>query len=97
MGGKMATRMAHDGALRKVHGVAFALISAAIFLAGCANQQQPDAHAKEDKAALQEAAKEIGSIDDARCQSFGFQPSSPDYAKCRKELDSERSHMGTKE
>jgi hypothetical protein len=94
----MATRMCVRGnAERQVHGVAFVLSAVAIFFAGCASQQQPDVQAKEDKAALQEAAKEIGSIDDARCQSFGFQPGSSGYTKCRKELDSERNHMGIKE
>lgn len=87
----------YRSAERKVFRGVFALVLAAIYLAGCANQQQPDPQAKEDRAALQEAAKEIGSIDDARCQSFGFQPGSSGYAKCRKELESERTHMGIKE
>lgn len=94
----MATRTLAPGNARwKVHRVAFALIAAAMFLAGCAGQQRPDAQAKEDKAAVQEAAKDIASIDDARCQSFGFAPGSPDYTKCRKELDNERAHMGVKQ
>lgn len=94
----MDSRMFARGDIEwKVRGVACLLVAAAIFLAGCAHPQQPDAQAKEDKAALQEAAKDVSSIDDARCQSFGFQPGSPGYTKCRKDLDSERSHMGIKE
>lgn len=68
---------------------AFVLIPVAIFLAGCAQQGSLDSQAKEDKAAAAEAAKETGTIDDARCQSYGFQPGSPDYAQCRKEADSD--------
>lgn len=82
---------------RKVRGVAFVLVSAAVFLAGCASQQGPDAQAKEDKAAAEAAKKDIGSIDDAQCQSFGYQRGSPDYMQCRKEHESERTHMGIKE
>jgi hypothetical protein len=89
--------LARSDLRRKAYGFAFALIAAAMFLAGCASQQRPDAQAKEDKAAMQEAAKDVASIDDARCQSFGFAPGSPGYAKCRKELDNERAHMGVKE
>jgi hypothetical protein len=42
-------------------------------------------------------AKDTSTIDDARCQSFGFQPGSPGYAQCRKNIDSERKQMGIKE
>jgi hypothetical protein len=52
---------------------------------------------KQRKAAAQETAKETGSIDNARCQSFGFRAGSPDSTKCRKELDSKRTHIGIKE
>jgi len=82
---------------RKVHGAAFVLIVGAMSLAGCANQQRPDAQAKEDKAAAEQATKDIGSIDDARCRSFGFQPSSPGYTQCRNDFVSERNHIGIKE
>ena len=66
--------------------VAFALIPVATFLSCCADQQSLDPQQKEDKAAQQEASKEVGSIDDARCQSEGFRPSSAGYPRCRKEL-----------
>jgi PBP1b-binding outer membrane lipoprotein LpoB len=70
--------------------VAFVLIAMAILFAGCANQRDSDPQAKEDKAAQQKAAKEIGSMDDLKCQSFGYQPGSTGYARCRKEFDAER-------
>jgi len=66
--------------------MALAFIPLATFLSCCANQQHLDPQQKEDRAAQQEATKEIGSIDDAKCQSSGFQPGSPGYAQCRKEL-----------
>lgn len=80
-----------------VHHVAFALVPAAMFLASCANQQHSDLQAKEDKAAQEEATKEIGSIDDARCQSFGFQQGSIGYTQCRKDMDNDRKRLGVKE
>lgn len=79
------------------YSVAFVAIPMAMFLTGCANQHQADAQAKEDRAAVEQAAKDVHSIDDARCQSFGFRPTSPGYTQCRRELDGERSHMGIKE
>jgi len=78
---------------RNVPSQALILIQVAILLAGCANQQQ----AKEDRAAAEEAAKETGTIDDARCRSYGFQPGSPDYAQCRKDIDSGHKQSGIKE
>ena len=82
-----------SNAKRNVRSPAFLLISVAMLLAGCANQQQ----AKEDKAAAEEAAKETGTIDDARCWSYGFQPGSSDYAQCRKDIDNGHKQMGIKE
>jgi hypothetical protein len=73
------------------------LIPVAILLAGCANQQSPDPQAKEDKAAASEVAKETGAIDDTRCQSYGFQPGSPSYVQCRKEIASEHQQIGINE
>jgi outer membrane biogenesis lipoprotein LolB len=77
--------------------VALVLIPAALLLAGCANQQSLDPQQKEDKAAAAEAAKETGAIDDARCQSYGFQPGSPRYAQCRMDIDGERKQADVKE
>jgi len=92
--GKMAAPMfALKNAERNVPSLAFVLIPVAILLAGCANQQQ----AKEDTAAAEEAAKQTSTIDDARCQAYGFQPGSADYAQCRKENDSGHKQMGIKE
>jgi hypothetical protein len=94
----MAARMSALGdAKRMVPDLAFVLIPVAIILAGCANQLNSDPQIKEDKAAAAEAAKETSTIDDARCQSYGFQPGSPGYVQCRKDIDSERKQMGVKE
>jgi hypothetical protein len=93
----MATRIfAPGGAKRRVLDLAFVLIPVTIILAGCANQQHSD-QSKEDKAAAEEAAKETGTIDDTRCQSYGFQPGSPRYVQCRKDIDSDRKQTGIKE
>lgn len=70
--------------------VAFVLIAVAMLFAGCANQRDSDPQAKADKAAQQKAAKEIGSMDDLKCQSFGYQPGSVGYSRCRKEFDVDR-------
>jgi hypothetical protein len=76
-------------AKRYVPNLAFVLLPVVILLAGCAKLQNLDPQTKEDKAAAEESAKETGTIDDARCQSYGFQPGSPGYAQCRKDSDSE--------
>jgi hypothetical protein len=65
-----------------------------MLLAGCADQQRPD---PQDKAAAEEAAKATDTIDDARCQSYGFQPGSSGYAQCRKDFASGRGQMNIKE
>jgi Flp pilus assembly protein TadD len=83
---------ASSNAKRNVPCPAFLLIPMAILLAGCATNQQ---QAKEDKAAAEEAAKQIGTIDDARCQSYGS--GSPDYAQCRTDIDRGHKQMGIKE
>jgi hypothetical protein len=96
--GKMATQvLAFDNAKRKVLDLAFTLMPAALILAGCANEIHSDTQSKEDRAAAEEVAKDISTIDDARCQSYGFQPSSPRYVQCRKDIDSERRQMSIKE
>jgi hypothetical protein len=64
------------------------LILMSLFLAGCAGQGL-DPEKKQDKASAAEAAKTTAAIDDAKCQSFGFQPGSPGYAQCRKDFDNE--------
>jgi hypothetical protein len=83
-------------AKRNIPSLAFVLIPVAILLAGCANQPHFDSQTKEDKAAAEQSAKETGTIDDVRCQSYGFQPSSAGYAQCRKDIDSERKQTGIK-
>jgi hypothetical protein len=64
------------------------LILMFLFLAGCAGQGL-DPEKKQDKASEAEATKATAGIDDAKCQSFGFQPGSPGYAECRKGFDNE--------
>jgi hypothetical protein len=89
-----APMFAPSNTRRNFPSLAFLLIPVAILLAGCTfNQQQ----AKEDKAAVEEAAKQTGTIDDARCLSYGFQPGSPDYTQCRKDIDSGHKQIGIKE
>jgi hypothetical protein len=89
-----APMFAPSNARRNFPSSAFLLIPVAILLAGCTSDQR---QAKEDKAAAEEAAKATGTIDDARCLSYGFQPGSPDYAECRKDFDSGHKQMGVKE
>jgi PBP1b-binding outer membrane lipoprotein LpoB len=67
------------------------LALAAVALTCCANEHNLDPEQKEDKAAQQEASKEVESIDDAKCRSSGFQPGSSAYTQCRKELAIEHS------
>ena len=71
------------------------LILMSLFLAGCAGQGL-DPEKKQDKAseAEAEAAKATAAIDDAKCQSFGFQPGSPGYAQCRKDFDNGHKLVG---
>jgi len=72
------------------------LIPVAILLACCASQQRPDAQqAKEAKAETDAVARDLASIDDARCQSFGFQRGSSRYGQCRRDIIAQRKQMGT--
>jgi hypothetical protein len=74
-------------------GTAFSpLIFAILFLFGCASSDLNPK--KQDKEMAGEAAKAYGSIDDAKCQSQGFQPSSPAYAQCRNEIENIRKQVG---
>jgi hypothetical protein len=95
---KMPTQiLAFDNAKRKVLDLAFILIPAVVILAGCANQIRSDPQSKEDRAAAEAIAKDTATIDDARCQSYGFQSGSPGYGQCRKDIDNERKQMGIRE
>ena len=64
------------------------LILISLLLAGCAGHEL-DPEQKQDKASAAEAVKATAAIDDAKCQSFGFQPGSPGYVQCRKDFDNE--------
>ena len=73
------------------------LILMPLFLAGCAGHQQLnelDPEKQQDKAPAAAAAKATATIDDARCQSFGFQPGTPGYAQCRKDFDNQHKQIG---
>ncbi len=79
-----------------VHRMIFALVTAAVLLVGCANHQQLDPQKQEDKAAAAAAAKDTATIDDARCQSFGYRPGTSGYEKCRKDFDDEHKQFDAK-
>jgi hypothetical protein len=79
-----------------VHRMFFALVTAAVLLVGCANHQQSDSQKQEDKAAAAAAAKDTATIDDARCQSFGYRLGTSGYEKCRKEFDNEHKQFDAK-
>lgn len=68
------------------------LIFVILFLFGCASSDLNPK--KQDKETAAEAAKAYGPIDDAKCQSQGFQPSSPAYAQCRKDIANIRKQIG---
>ena len=81
---------------RSVHFFALApMMVAALFLLSCADHPpNSDAQQKEDKAAAMAAAKDTATIDDARCQSVGFQPGTSRYDQCRKDVNNERKQYG---
>jgi len=39
----------------------------------------------------QRAGQTSATIDDARCRSYGFAPGSPDYSRCRADIDKQRT------
>ena len=75
-----------------MHRQLLILMSLPLLLADCAGHDL-DPEKKQDKASEAEAAKATGAIDDAKCQSFGFQPGSSGFAQCRKDLDNERKQL----
>ena len=85
--------LARVDAERSIHRLALVLMTMVIFLPGCADDRQLDAQKKEDKAAAAAAAKDSATIDDAKCKSFGFQPGTPGYTKCREDFDNERKQF----
>jgi hypothetical protein len=70
------------------------ILAAALLLACCAGLQHADPQAKEDKEAASAATSMTTAMDNAKCQAFGYQPSSPGYFQCRDRLDAERKAMG---
>jgi hypothetical protein len=68
------------------------LIFVILLLFGCASSDLDPK--KQDKETAAEAAKAYGPIDDAKCQSQGFQSSSPAYAQCRKDIENVRKQIG---
>ena len=74
--------------------IASALLLILGCLGGCAGGGMNDVDAKkEEKEIAAQTAKGFGSIDDAKCRSFGFQPGSPAYAKCRSDYESLHAKM----
>jgi hypothetical protein len=71
-----------------------AILPAVLLLACCAGQQHPDLQAKEEKEATGAVTNMTAAMDDAKCQAFGYQPSSPRYFKCRDRFDAERKAVG---
>ena len=85
-----------------------ALILVALLLAGCAGHSigcetgigshencAPGTTAYEEKQDEKAAKTAVGAINDAKCQSYGFQPGTPAYAQCRKDFD-DRDALATK-
>jgi len=68
------------------------LIFVTLLLFGCASSDLDPK--KQDKETAAQAAKAYGPIDDAKCQSQGFQTSSPAYAQCRKDIENIRKQIG---
>jgi hypothetical protein len=40
---------------------------------------------------IQRAGQTTETIDDSRCRSYGFAPGSPNYSRCRADIDKQRS------
>jgi hypothetical protein len=40
---------------------------------------------------IQRAGQTTATIDDARCRSYGFAPGSPNYSRCRADIDKQRT------
>ena len=84
-----------------------ALILVAISLVGCAGHSidcemgiwhencAPGTAAYEERQEEKATKAAVGAIDDAKCQSYGFQPGSPGYAQCRKDFD-DKDALATK-
>lgn len=95
--GKMPARsFMPSGGTVGVHRMVFALVTAAVLLVGCANHQQLNSQKQEDRVAAAVAAKDTATIDDARCQSFGYRLGTSGYEKCRKDFDNEHKQFDAK-
>jgi uncharacterized protein YcfL len=68
------------------------LILLSLLLVGCADHQS-DQQQQENKAAAAAAAAGVAAIDDAKCQSFGYQPGSSGYRQCRESFDNQHAQM----
>jgi hypothetical protein len=81
------------------------LMTVGIIVTGCASQNDkcamPVARADcpagtagyEEQQQQKQDAQTLATIDDARCRSFGDQPASPAYARCRANLTAERAQQ----
>ena len=85
-----------------------ASILVAVLLAGCAGHSidcemgitwhencAPGTAAYEERQEEKATKAAVGAIDDAKCQSYGFQPGSLGYAQCRKDFD-DKDALATK-
>jgi len=82
--------------------VSFLILLGGIGLAGCAGHSldcslgtpwpdcAPDTPGYQIIQQERQAAEATAVIDDARCRSYGLKPGSPDYTKCRADIDSKR-------
>ena len=50
----------------------------------------------EEKQEERDTKAAVGAIEDAMCQSYGFQPGSPGYAQCRKDF-ADKDALATKQ
>jgi hypothetical protein len=72
----------------KLRYVAFLAV---IILAGCAQDQ-----AQQQQQQMTEGKEEtdaVNTIDDAKCKSYGAALGSPEYARCRSNLDSQHAYF----
>jgi uncharacterized protein YcfL len=72
-----------------------ALILALVLLTGCSSiEKQADEEKKQDKVAQADAMAAEASIDDTKCQSFGYKKGSAAYLQCLKDYENVHKQLG---